>query len=220
MSKTLGNGNTGKLVEQNHDDIWKVCYNSAEVRSFILAHNTEMFEKLDIGNSVIVRGKKNAKNFIVKPRHLGSRVYSLARLHMWKNMKRFDEVYYIDTDSLLIEMSEIDKIELDERKYGAFKIEERSTTVKIVSPKNYMIGDKKRCKGYRPGDKWTARKASDQSLIDEGTELTDETYDYLLDENVEVYTTFHKIEKKFVMKEGEGWRAFVVTGTETQRLLK
>jgi hypothetical protein len=220
MAKTLGNGNTGKLIEKNHDDIWSICFAPYEVESFLVGcYQPESFEVLDVGNAVLMRGKKVPKVDIIKPRHLGCRVYALARLYVWENMMKFEQVFYIDTDSLLVRKSEIEKISLDDREYGAFKIEEESSVVKVVSPKNYMIGTKMRCKGYRKGDTWKAQ-TKDGEVLATGNELVPELYDYLLRDDVEVYTSFHKISKSFVKKEGGEWELFVVKGTEVQVLLK
>ena len=78
-------------------------------------------------------------------------VTSYARLFIWKTIKKIgiENIYYGDTDSLIINEIGFNKIkeELDNNKLGYWGLEDTAEKLKIISPKVYWFGNKLKHKG-------------------------------------------------------------------------
>lgn len=63
-----------------------------------------------------------------------------------------ENVYYCDTDCVVIEMQHLSRVDdlLDERTLGKLKEEKRTDTMRINGCKDYVFGDQTRLKGIKP----------------------------------------------------------------------
>lgn len=219
LSKGLSNINTGKLIENNHTDVWEICNHQTSIDRFIKKYNQSPileFELTGIYNNVFMKAQKEENAFINKPRHIGSRIYALSRLYMWKLMMKCNELYYSDTDSLLIKKEEMHKFPIG-KEYGELKIEDYSNKIIVVSPKTYIVNKKKGLKGYKIGDKWQIMQGD--KILEEGVEIKESMYEALLDNTKHVITKYHNIQKKFVRRSDTMWELLTISGENTEKIL-
>ncbi|KAJ3317334.1 hypothetical protein HDV06_001695 [Boothiomyces sp. JEL0866] len=159
ITKLKSNGISGKCIEKNHDDVWKITSDRNTVVNWGKKYkdNTE-FEVIGRGK-FLLKGLNEHSETINKPRHWGARILSLGRLHLWKEMIKYSRVLYCDTDSSIVPYKEIKHEELDSKEYGKWDLEYDTRELYIISPKNYWLGDKKcSLKSYSDKDIWEARK--------------------------------------------------------------
>lgn len=87
-------------------------------------------------------------------------VTALARLRLWDAIDKAgrENVYYCDTDSLLVNPVGLDRLggDIEENALGKLKIEGRYREIEIHGPKDYSFGAKWKLKGARSGSVWTA----------------------------------------------------------------
>jgi hypothetical protein len=218
--KLASNSITGKLVEHNHDEVWTVTKDVQQIYNFVDKYKPDQtsFELSGSGKHMVMKAKTKPKDIINKPRHWGCRIYALARLMLWKYMMRCDRVYYVDTDSIIINRGELHKFSITDE-LGGMKIDKEANNMFVLSPKSYYIGDKFRMKGYRRGDKWTCYDAETSEILDEGEQIAEKLYAYILDDKFDVTTHFEKISKKFLKKEdGKYYLSTLVSTAETHSL--
>lgn len=226
-NKISANGQTGKCGEKNHDEVWDIALNERDVEKFKRKYPDSYTIEIMKHGVFLMKGMDTPKEFISKPRHMNARILSLSRLRLWKYMMLFEphEVYYCDTDSLIVDNVALQrliregKMALDKKKYGAMDLEQVSDEIIIVSPKNYyMNNDKMSLKSYRDGDIWTAyfKDAEGKAGTNEvrnpqwgepllgGKFRCKEMYKCLLRDDLVVVTTFTKITKKIGKKDETG----------------
>ncbi|KFH61735.1 hypothetical protein MVEG_12429, partial [Podila verticillata NRRL 6337] len=216
-SKLLSNALTGKMVEHNHDEVWTIGRHEHEWHDFADKYGIDAtsFELTGMHSKLLLRSKRVAKEEIAKPRHWGSRIYALARLALWRHMCKFPRVYYVDTDSIVVDAGEEYTLS---KEPGGMKLDIMAQQSQFVSPKTYRMDDKCRLKGYKDGSRWTAKLGDE--VVGIGSNLCKEMYDHLLDPNVELYTKCLNITKRFVKKESNGtWKACVLQGEYEHKLL-
>lgn len=78
-------------------------------------------------------------------------VTSAARMHLWRLIERAQRmnVYYCDTDSLVVNRTGLHFLEsdIDSRELGKLKVERASNTLTLLGAKDYTFGDKTKIKG-------------------------------------------------------------------------
>ncbi|KFH61728.1 hypothetical protein MVEG_12436, partial [Podila verticillata NRRL 6337] len=218
--KLASNSITGKLVERNHDEVWTVTKDVQQIYNFVDKYKPDQtsFELSGSGKHIVMKAKTKPKDIVNRPRHWGCRVYALARLALWRYMMLCDHVYYVDTDSIITNRSELHKFSVTDQ-LGDMKIDKESDNMFVLSPKSYYIGDKFRMKGYRRGDKWTCYDTNTSEILDEGEHITERLFTYILDDRYDVTTHFEKISKRFVRKEdGRYYLSTLVSTAETHSL--
>jgi uncharacterized protein YprB with RNaseH-like and TPR domain len=216
MTKLETNGFTGKAIEKNHDEAWRIVRSPGEYTSFVRRYKESV--KIDplTRNIYMMQGKKEPSSFINKPRHIGSRIYALSRLHLWRFAMRFEKVLYCAVDSLIVPQKELANISefMDEREYGYMKLERTSRNVYIIGPHNYRIGNSKMSlRNYRDGDIWNASNGVSGNVKNE------KLYKCLLDPNIQVTTTYNRMTKKFVMSDDGKYRLRCLNTNETTKIL-
>jgi len=84
---------------------------------------------------------------------ISAHVTSAARMLLWDFIEKagIDNVYYTDTDSLMVNAQGLDALQtnLDASLLGALKLEWESDAVVIRGAKDYSIGDHRKIKGIR-----------------------------------------------------------------------
>lgn len=85
---------------------------------------------------------------------IAAHVTGFGRMMLWGLMEKvgLSNVYYVDTDSLVINAQGYAKLAdgVNPRKLGALKLEWQGSEAVFYTPKDYQLGDKKVCKGIRP----------------------------------------------------------------------
>lgn len=85
-------------------------------------------------------------------------VTSYARMHLWRLMQLAgrDNLYYVDTDSLLVTDAGRRRLkaETDPDAIGKLKLETSTDRIELYGPKDYVIGDKRKHKGVRANAEW------------------------------------------------------------------
>lgn len=80
-------------------------------------------------------------------------VTAYARIYLWELMIKAgrNNVYYCDTDSLIVNQRGLDNLKhlIDNTKPGYLKIEKQGSNLSIFAPKDYVISDRVRQKGIR-----------------------------------------------------------------------
>jgi hypothetical protein len=204
-AKTLGNSTTGKTIQRNKNEEWAIVTNIAGAELFKQKYKNISFDVTDIPHKYIMMGESEESPFIDKPRHIGCRIYALARLYMYKFMKQLDTILYMDTDGFIIKNSELYKIPLG-RELGQFKVETKGDTLYLASLKNYCIYNshtqesKFRLKGYKEGEPWYVLDQNEKQ-IHRDDKITVQMYEYLVNNKFKVMTSVAKIIKKFVKKD-------------------
>jgi len=93
-------------------------------------------------------GRQDAKNTFVS---ISAHITEDARLYLWYfiNLCGLDNIYYCDTDSLIVSRKIYNRIlkRYDSKKLGKLKIEKSSNHLVIYTLKDYELGDKVICKG-------------------------------------------------------------------------
>jgi hypothetical protein len=204
-AKALGNSTTGKTIQKNKNTEWSIVSNLAEAEVFKQKYKNISFDVTDISHKYIMMGESEESPFINKPRHIGCRIYALARLYMYNFMKQLDTILYMDTDGFIIEKSELHKIPLN-KELGQFKVETEGDTLYLASLKNYCIYNsntqesKFRLKGYKEGESWYVLD-SNEKQIHRDDKITVQMYEYLVDDKFKVMTSAAKIIKRFVKRD-------------------
>lgn len=144
QAKLCSNAITGKCYQRNRTEEWAVVGSLTECEKFKQTHSNVTFDTTDLPRKYYVYGDSDRlsnKEFIDKPRHMGARIYAMARLYMFSIIKDLESIMYMDTDGWI--MSRIEKeatpalahsVEL-----GGFKIEAEGDRVYLCSLKNYAI---------------------------------------------------------------------------------
>jgi hypothetical protein len=76
---------------------------------------------------------------------IAAHVTAFARMYLWKLIKiaGFTHCYYCDTDSLIVDQEGYNNLStmLSESELGKLKVEATSQSVRLITPKNYLMGD-------------------------------------------------------------------------------
>jgi len=154
--KLLMNGLYGKFGQ--HDSNYEVLTKNAE---FDLGRYEIKEEKngkvseyivMHVGNSMVKveNTDDNAYDSFVA---VASMVTSYARMYLIELILKVgrDNVYYVDTDSLIINSSASHKLKslIDNRKLGYLKFEGSSMDSEFIRPKWYRFGEEMKCKGVK-----------------------------------------------------------------------
>jgi hypothetical protein len=242
MAKLLSNAITGKTYQRDIRDEWIIASTLSEVEAFKKNHHSVYFDTTDINAKYYINGIKSTPQIVIdKPRHIGARIYAMARLYMFEIIKDLDSIMYMDTDGFIMERAEYARnaILQESNELGGFKIEASGDTVYLCSLKNYAICEstkevcmeaphmskkelkecklhhnKYRLKGYHNSDPWVSANKTYQ-----GTYVCEEMYKALLNDSpVKTYTT--KIIKKFVCKSSDGpYNLSTLYGQKQERII-
>jgi hypothetical protein len=112
----------------------------------------KQYDLIYIGGQVIRREKKD-ESYNSFPA-IAAEVTANARLYLWRLVSRAgrESVYYIDTDSLIVNREGMDRLTevRDLTRLGALKLEGTASTLEIRAPKDYTFGGYTKIKGIRP----------------------------------------------------------------------
>jgi hypothetical protein len=242
MAKLLSNAITGKTYQRDIRDEWIITSTLSEVEAFKKNHHSVYFDTTDINGKYYINGIKSTRQTVIdKPRHIGARIYAMARLYMFEIIKDLKSIMYMDTDGFIMERDEYTRNEIlqDSNELGRFKIEADGNIVYLFSLKNYAICDstkevctkpphvskkelrecklhhnKYRLKGYHNSDPWLS---ANQKY--EGTYVCENMYKAVLNDSpVKTHTT--KIIKKFVCKSSDGpYNLSTLYGQRQERII-
>ena len=83
--------------------------------------------------------------------------YARCNLFRFESIAGTDRVFYMDTDSLLVDRVGYERLKphIDESRLGALKLEGQFDEITIHGPKDYVFGDKYRCKGVKASALWS-----------------------------------------------------------------
>jgi hypothetical protein len=242
MAKLLSNAITGKTYQRNIREEWTIASSLSEVEAFKKNHHAVYFDTTDINGKYYINGIKNTPQTVIdKPRHIGARIYAMARLYMFEIIKDLKSIMYMDTDGFIMERKEYayNPILQESNELGGFKIEADGDIVYLFSLKNYAICDstkevcmktphtskkelkecklhhnKYRLKGYHNSDPWVST-----SQKYEGTYVCENMYKALLNDGP-VKTHTSKIIKKFVCKTSDGpYNLSTLYGQRQERII-
>lgn len=97
---------------------------------------------------------------------IAAHVTAQARLLLWDmiNTAGRENVYYVDTDSLLVNATGKGRLSnvLDEHKLGGLKLEASFPNAEIFGPKDYRFGDRRKTKGVKKSAIWTSDNTIEQ----------------------------------------------------------
>jgi len=217
--KLIANNISGKLMEKNHDEVWRIVRSQQDIIKFAEKYKDETTFDILGYNRFLMKGTAEPKKHMSKPRHMGARILALGRLKWWKEAIKYPSLKYGDTDSIIVALSEVNLKTLDDKVYGMWKLDGKTDELRVVASKSYWINENKNSlKSYRDGDSWKAVKSN--ITICSGFHKSRELYDMLLDKNSVVSTTYNKITKKFVLRENKNnYELAVLITEETTKLL-
>lgn len=100
------------------------------------------------GTKISEEGREEAPNAFPA---IAAHITENGRLHLWRLIEKVGRknVFYCDTDSLIIPISSLASVEdeLDPIQMGKLKIEEQAKSLTIFGAKDYKLGDKEKIKG-------------------------------------------------------------------------
>ncbi len=180
------NGLYGKFGQRNYDDsiIGKQALGTFETSFFINAETGERGVIRQIGENVIrsVKSGEGYNSFVAIAAH----VTAYARLYLYDMVLTAgrENVYYMDTDSLILNDTGYQRLEhlLDDEEIGKLKLEDFSRYLAVIAPKHYYFGGKVTRKGVRK----TAVKVGDNRYKQEVWPRLNR----LLDQEKEVYYNY------------------------------
>ena len=84
---------------------------------------------------------------------IAAHVTAYSRILLWEYMEKagFENVYYVDTDSIFVNQEGYQKLEISNTELGKLKLEKTCNKLEVYSPKDYVFGDKIKMKGIRKG---------------------------------------------------------------------
>lgn len=89
---------------------------------------------------------------------IAAHVTAYARRQLWEYIKQagVDNVFYMDTDGLLVNQEGRDRLadHIDPSRLGMLKEEDSYTDIEIHGPKDYRFGNKAKTKGVRKSAEW------------------------------------------------------------------
>ncbi|KAJ3205493.1 hypothetical protein HK099_000774 [Clydaea vesicula] len=219
IAKLMGNSLAGKCMEKNHDDVWCVTKYQSKIKSYIEKYGDTVDIYKVSNKRFLVSGKKQPRNVLDKPRHIGSRILSLARLELWKYLSILENPIYCDTDGFIVSDTELEKFQMtDDKSYGLLKLETSSQETIIISPKSYYMSlDKKSLKGYHDGNIWEAK--DNGKVVKTGNTRSKDLYECLLDSELTVTTNFDMITKRFILNKDNKYTLTVLKTIHTEKIL-
>jgi hypothetical protein len=153
MAKLMRNSLQGKFGQRGHSQevIGEAPIGEVGIRRFVDADTGAQCVDLTFGGRILRQSTKGEAfdSFPAIPAH----VNAYGRQYMWSLMNRAGRrnVFYTDTDSLIVNLDGYDNLEplIDEERLGALKIEGLASDVEIYARKDYQFGDKQVIKGIR-----------------------------------------------------------------------
>ena len=133
--KEIGNANEGEIWESDVYDI----VNGERYRQFALGGH--VYEERRVGEGY--------NSFVA----IASHVTAYARLHLahLRSLVPAGHVYYMDTDSLIVDQVGYDALaeQIQSDTLGKLKVEYQADRLEINAAKDYVIGERQRLKGIR-----------------------------------------------------------------------
>jgi len=144
QAKLCSNAITGKCYQRNRTEEWAVVGSLPECEKFKETHRNVTFDTTDLPRKYYIYGDSNRlldKEFIDKPRHMGARIYAMARLYMFSIIKDLKTIKYMDTDGFIMSRTEKEATPalIHSVQLGGFKIEADGDRVYLCSLKNYAL---------------------------------------------------------------------------------
>lgn len=100
---------------------------------------------------------------------IAAHVTANARIYLYKLIEAAgrENVYYCDTDSLIVNQTGYDRFEpfIRPHELGNFKIEAASNYLSIRAPKDYTLGDEERVKGVKKNAVWLDDRTIEQEIF-------------------------------------------------------
>ena len=246
QAKLCSNAITGKCYQRNRTEEWAIVSSLAECENFKKGRINITFDTTDLPKKYYVYGDSDRlcnKEFIDKPRHMGARIYAMARLFMFSIIKDLESIMYMDTDGFIMTRKEKESCAtLDHSvELGGFKIEADGDRVYLCSLKNYAIvntlmtktcleaphllkGDKKECEKdgfyhnkYRLKGYHNGDPWESSSKEYSGTFVNEDIYRALL--TGEVRTKTEKIIKRFVHSSGGSYTLSTLASQSQDRII-
>lgn len=153
MCKLLRNSLQGKFGQKGHKQtvLTSAPIDTVAVRRWVDGETGAQCTDWTFGGKTI-RQHNTGEAFDSFPA-IPAHVAAYARLYMWSliEMAGRDHVYYIDTDSLLVDAEGYKRLAgmIDSQRLGYLKLEGEATDVEIYAKKDYRFGDKVTLKGIR-----------------------------------------------------------------------
>lgn len=155
LTKILMNALYGKWGQHNYE--WSPSPIAMEEDGIITEVNGVTGEKITIrkiGTLNEIRSQERLEatdSFPAIAAHITS--HARRMITEYRELAGFDNVYYLDTDSLFVNEAGLDNLRsgkmLSDTELGKLKVEESSDIMEVVAPKLYMFGDKWKRKGVR-----------------------------------------------------------------------
>lgn len=166
LYKILMNSLYGKFGQRGL--IWEAKEQTTDLSS-------KVWEEYDLDTHTVHRYRQLGGLVQVQEREAESRdshpaiaahVTAYARLLLWDMINRAgrENVYYVDTDSLLVNAAGRAGLEtaLDETTLGGLKLEDTFPDAEIFGPKDYRFGERRKTKGVKKSALWTSPSSVEQ----------------------------------------------------------
>ena len=212
MCKIGFNAATGKMVQKNMDEIWAYVSSASDVHRFVKKYGCRGVMETAVNGKYLFVGEKDGGKYIRKPRHWGCRVYGLSHLEMFRDLEGVTTMVYGDTDSAIIDRSDVEKLNLG-KAIGEYKIEHEAQSIAIIGKKSYcMVGEtvRSRLKGYKTGQKWEAVNRASGDVVLEGNGVVVDMFEALASEEHDVYTVQECLVKNSIRKTAKGYEMFTI----------
>ncbi len=176
MYKSLMNSLSGKMCQREFLTTYTYLdFRSEGVAGFISTMKKGIDFDIVSNNGVFIKGERDYVGEVAYPVYLASFIYGYARSYMWRKVFSRMRVWYTDTDSALIDVSDLKLIEplvvstkfkkeiggkfprMKKKQFGDFEVEEVCTNIYMPASKSYLMLSKgiivkKRLKGVRNKD--------------------------------------------------------------------
>lgn len=146
LYKMLGNSLYGKFGQRLGESvIYPMEKDEPDGVEFMLHYGTDKVSRIEkwCGSKMVSTDKTVADNhFPAIPAFVTS--YARVKLFNWCQLINWDNVYYNDTDSIIVNSAGYDRIsgELDDYQTGKLRVDEQSIHLWIGGSKHYCIGQK------------------------------------------------------------------------------
>ena len=122
---------------------------------------------------------------------ISAHVTAYGRIMLWELIEKAgrENVYYTDTDSLIVNQIGYDRLqdELDETVLGKLKLESVSSSCELYGPKDYRFGDTVRIKGVKRNAVQVAEKTWEQDMF--------RSWDYVISHGADGYIPIERVQK-------------------------
>lgn len=122
---------------------------------------------------------------------ISGHVTAYGRMYLWELIEkaRRDNVFYTDTDSLMVNERGFTNLlaDMDEKTLGRLKVEQVSDSVQLYSPKDYSFGETHKRKGIRKSAVLVDNDTWEQDMF--------RSWDFLLSQRKDGYIPIERVQK-------------------------